>query len=131
MSKILGLINLKGTYAKMNKEKREIYYNDKSNNLIVFSPMGDETTVDICNGIAEENYNYIINFLNNSYNVIVYWSKFEGVTSDYIIYEDLVPSDLKGLEFNEVQNKLIESIVSGDIQYKYIVVRNGIASKIE
>lgn len=131
MSKILGLINLKGTYKKVNDDEKEIYYNEESDNLIVFNPIDDENTEDVCNSISDENYNYLIRFLNNNKHVVVYWSKVEGTTSDYIIFENTRYFNLKGLDFEEVEDSLLDSIVGGEISYKYIVINNGIASKIE
>jgi len=127
----LELRDLISTFKRIKKSgRKEVYYDNINNNMIVFEPYDKGLDVDsICNGINNTAYSYLINELNNNKNVIVYWSQIEGTTSDYNIYYDELPNTLLDKSCKEIINSMpnIETIIG----YKYIEVKNGIERKID
>ena len=83
---------LKGLNYALNliKEDRyHIYYNEERNVAIfAVSYYPKEKIDDVFNGISVEAYERLIGFMNANNNLIVYWTKVEGTTSDYTIYCD-------------------------------------------
>jgi hypothetical protein len=127
------LRNLFSTYEKANKGKRnEVYYNDHLNNLIVFEPYDKECDTDsICNGIGVEPYNYLIKVLNEKKNVVVHWTQVEGTTSDYDIFFNHNPIELKSLSHKDIIDLLFDSVANKAVRMKYrIVDKIGVMSSI-
>lgn len=133
--KKLNLRNLKHEYIKVNKGKREVYFDKENNNLIVFEPIDKQCdTYTICNGIAHDAYDDLIEQLNEYVNTIVYWSQISNTTSDYSIYMDwnLNPSVLIEKSVDEIIDELNSLVLSErKSQYKYTFVLDGTESVIK
>ena len=83
-------LSLKGLDYELNLVKEDrynIYYN-KDNNVTIFALnlCPTESINDVFNAITEDAYMQLIDFMNTHNDLIVYWTKVEGVTSDYTIY---------------------------------------------
>lgn len=59
----------------------------------------------ICNGIRDSAYNYLINVLNNNRNIIVKWTQIEGTTSDYDILFDDIKAESFGVGYKYRERK--------------------------
>lgn len=123
---ILSLRGLDYELKKINKAiKKEVYYNEDTNNLIVFTPLSKElSTESICNSISDDAYFYLINTLNNEEGLVVEWSQVEGTTSDYIIYYGLDVKELKAKNYKGIMNELVSHIPNDAISRKYTEVKN-------
>lgn len=131
--KAIKLRNLNGEYAKVNKGKREVYYNDKSNSLLIFDPIDKQCdTHSICNGISSDAYDYLIDKLNNHNNLVVHWMQIEQTTSDYTIYYDMDCSELLNKNIFEIKSELNNSVTTERKgRYKYTKVKDGLETIIE
>jgi len=121
-------LNIPLVKTKM-RGRNETYYDKTNNNMIIFHPCHKDIDTDsICNSIRDKAYLYLMNELNENKNVTVFWSQVEGTTSDYNIYYDLNPNELKDKNYKEILELLpnIETIFA----YKYVEVKNGIERKI-
>jgi len=123
---ILSLRNLVNEYKKVNNSKRrEVFYDEKNNNMIVFDPCDKETdTHSICNGIADDMYGFLINELNTEKDLVVMWSQVEGTTSDYTIYCDYNPSQFVEKKWLEIVEILSHSTEQTNT-LKYNMIKDG------
>lgn len=133
--KTLELIGLTETFEKTNESNDgEIYYNKKTNNMVIFMPYDEGiTTEDIYNGIPNEPYTYLMSVLNNSTNIIVIWSKVEGTTSDYEIHYDCDTSyflNLRTTAKSAVGYIHLESVEGKTSNYKYSQIKDGKISPV-
>ncbi len=128
----LELRNLKNVYKKTYGKRREVFYDPINNNLIIFTPFdSDVDSNDICNGIRDSAYSYLINELNTEKNVIVHWSAVSGTTSDYTIYYDMPVEELKNKKHKEIYEYLHQLNIDNKIVvYKYTEVRGSTENKI-
>ena len=129
-------LNLKDVNFELYKinasKRREVYFNEDFNTLIIFNPHDKEcNTESICNGISSEAYQYLIEDLNAAEPIIVEWSQVEGTTSDYTIYHDINPKDLLGLNANSMLKILDKAVTNERIpNYKYTEVFAGVESVV-
>ena len=86
---MLELRGLKYDLELVKEDRYCIYYNEDRNVTIVAIPYcKDESVSDVFNGISSDRYLPLIKFMNEHKNLIIYWTKVEGTTSDYIVYCD-------------------------------------------
>ena len=87
--KSLYLSGLNYELDLVKEDRYRIYYN-KERNVAIFAVnyCPREKIFSVFNGISEEAYEQLIDFMNINDNLIVYWTKVEGTTSDYTIYCD-------------------------------------------
>lgn len=108
--------------------KKDLFYDEESNNLFLFSTYGDCDIEGIVNSIKGERYDYLINTLNNNKNLIIDWFKLEGTTSDYIIYHGLDSEFIEGSfcpETLSMNLRDLQTKESGYGNYKYQEYKNG------
>ena len=117
---------LRGLNYCLNLVKEDgycIYYNNMVNIAIVavnYCPR--EKIDDVFNGISEEAYEQLINFMNTHDNLIIYWTKIEGTTSDYTIYCDCnYEEDWNIIDLEEYLWSLTEG---ENNSYKYNIVKD-------
>ena len=73
----------------VKEDRYHIYYNEDRNvTIFAVNYCPRENIDDVFNGISREAYDRLIDFMNANNNLIVYWTKVEGTTSDYTIYCD-------------------------------------------
>lgn len=124
MGKTLYLRGLNYGLDLVKEDRYHIYYNEAANVAIFavnYCPR--EKIEDVFNGISEEAYERLINFMNVNDNLIVYWTKVESTTSDYTIYCDCnYEEDWNIIDLNEYLWCLREGESNC---YKYNIVKNG------
>lgn len=129
-------LGLRGTgyeFVKTNSGKRkEVFHCRETNNTLVFLPYDKGCNREsICNGIMDDRYFPLIDFLNTNKNLVVVWSQIEGTTSDYTIFKDV---SLSGEELRSLSkiNKRLKGLAreTPEQRWKYNVVENGILSKL-
>lgn len=79
----------------------------------------------VFNSISEKNFNALIQFLNHNNNVIILWTKVEGMTSDYIIFCDAHYD--KNMKTPELHKYLTDLAGGKDIfnpEWKYMIVKD-------
>lgn len=133
--KVISLVNLENEYVQINNDKRELFYDEINNNLIVFNPLDEDcNTENICNGIRTEAYGYLIDALNTNTDTVVVWSKVSGTTSDYTIFYDEI-SQIPYDDFEDVDKVLniMYGLIKDErkISCKYTEVINGNESYIK
>lgn len=132
--KTLKLRGLNGKYVKVNKGKHEVYFNKESNNMIIFDPIDKQCdTYSICNGISEDAYINLIEYLNEGMSIAVHWSQIEMTTSDYTIYMDwgLDPSEIKDKSVDDILAVLNDLVLDDRLtRYKYTFVLDKIENAI-
>lgn len=136
MAQVINLQYAQHTFVKMNRGNRyEVYYDKKNNNLIVFTPYHKgETSIDIGNATVTIPYSYLMKRLNKDKNLIVHWSKVEGTTSDYTIFEGLNPEEYKSLGYRKLialLDTLIVETGNNYVPYKYTLHKNKRLAKLE
>ena len=112
-------------YLDLVKEDRyHIYYNEEKNVAIfAVNYCSREKIGSVFNGISEEAYVQLITFMNNNNNLIIYWTKTEGTTSDYTIYCDCnYEGDWNIIDLDEYLWCLREGESN---TYKYNIVKDG------
>lgn len=73
----------------IKEDRYHIYYNEEKNVAIfALNICPTENIEDVFNGISNSAYERLIDFMNANNNLIVWWTKVEGTTSDYTIYCD-------------------------------------------
>jgi hypothetical protein len=87
-------------YLRKSNEDCVICYHKTNNNLILFDSDSSEDAVSVFNCTRDSMYLYLINALNINKNIIVYWSKIPGTTSDYIIFYDVNTDIIKNKSCN-------------------------------
>ena len=87
----LELRDLENTFKRIIKSgRKEVYYDKLNNNMIIFNPCNKGLDVNsVCNCINNTAYSYLVNELNNTTCLTIYWSQVDGTTSDYNMYYDL------------------------------------------
>ena len=122
------------------KEHFEVYGEPINNNVIIanyssllndegYSEFPKDILKSVSNGTTEFPYKYLIDTLNNNKNILVYWSKIYGTTSDYDIYYDA----LKDKPYDEIEilpyfNFLCDHFKNGlkrHSENKYRLIQNG------
>lgn len=130
---VLGLRGTDYEFVKTNSGKRkEVFHCEETNNTLVFLPYDKSCDRrSICNGIMDDRYFPLIDFLNTEKNLVVCWSQVEGTSSDYTVYKNVNLSDEELRSVNKI-NKHLEGTVKEipEHQWKYNIVENGILSKL-
>lgn len=125
----LNLRNLSNTYWAFTTDVRnEVYYDDTTNNFILFNPLDDECELEtIVNSIRPSAYDYLIDTLNTKTNVAVVWSQIEGTTSDYTIYHNVELDHKEHDSFDKIYDVLRATVKENNaVGYKYTEVIDGI-----
>lgn len=113
----------------VNKAKHRIYYN-KERNVAIFADMDyDGEIPDVFNWTPDEPYDRIISFLNNNNDVIVYWYKVEGTTSDYVVCPDCNYKD--GWNITKLRKYIREFSDSEYYHYKYTIIKDNEIARFE
>jgi hypothetical protein len=117
------------TFYKMDRNRKySVYHDPINNNLLVFNPYDDCTIDEVCDAtVSEGAYEYLIDLLNTSTNIVVNWSEVSGTTSDYIIYHDFNVNDL----VNKTHKEIMNILPRGYLHYKFTEFKNGEESIID
>jgi len=128
----MEVLELRALNNSFVKTKKNVYYDEINNNLIVFSPHEENGTVnEVCNSIRDSAYLYLMNVLNTNKNIIIHWSQIIGTTSDYDIYYNLDVYSVKDKSQHHIISYLRDNRKNEIIGYKYVEIINGIVNKIE
>ncbi|MGG1678431.1 hypothetical protein ACIFOT_22240 [Neobacillus sp. NRS-1170] len=69
--------------------KKEKFYNEESNSLLVFSPLYKGGNTDsVLGALMPDMDDFVDNYLSENENVVVELYKVEGTTSDFTIFAD-------------------------------------------
>ena len=121
--KMVDTINLNGLEYELDMFENGKHYilRNEDRNVVIFADMDyDGDISDVFNGIAKEPYDNLVSFLNYNDDLIVYWSKIEGTTSDYTICLDCNYKD--GWNITKLR-KYIQGFSDSDCyHYKYRVI---------
>lgn len=109
-------------------DRYRIYYNEERNVAILAIAYSREESTDLVfNGISDEAYEKLIEYMNDNNDLIIKWIKLEGTSSDYIIYCDC---DYDGpWNIIDLEEYLLELEFGKRTQYKYNIVKDGEVSK--
>lgn len=121
----LHLKNLSYGLKLVKDDRYRIYHNEKQNvTIFAIAYCKDESIGDVFNGITEEPYTKLIDFMNENENLIIKWTKVEGTTSDYTIYCDCdYDGDWNIIDLDEYLWELCPD--KGDMKsYKYTIVED-------
>ena len=124
MKKVLYLNGLNYGLKLVKKDRYHIYYN-KKRNVAIFAVnyCPSEKISDVFNGISEKAYKCLIDFMNTNNDLIIYWTKTEGTTSDYTIYCDCnYDGDWNIIDLDEYLWCLRDG---ENNSYKYNIVKDG------
>lgn len=124
MDNSLYLIGLNYGLDLVKEDRYHIYYNEERN-VAVFAVnyCPKEKIEDVFNGISVKAYRELIDFMNANDNLIIYWTKVEGTTSDYTIYCDCdYEEDWNIIDLNEYLWCLREG---ENNSFKYNIVKDG------
>lgn len=124
MNNSLGLIGLNYGLSLIKEDRYHIYYNEERN-VAIFAVNYCPTKKidDVFNGISVKAYRELIDFMNANDNLIIYWTKVEGTTSDYTIYCDCnYEEDWNIIDLNEYLWCLREGESN---TFKYNIVKDG------
>ena len=124
MDNSLYLRDLNYNLPLVKEDRYRIYYNEEKNVAIfALNICPTEDISDVFNAIKESAYEKLIDFMNTNDNLIVYWTKVEGTTSDYTIYCDCDYED----DWNIVDlNEYLLCMREGeDSHFKYNIVKDG------
>ena len=124
MDNVLYLRGLNYHLDLVKADRYYIYYNEEKNVAIfAVNYCSREKIESVFNGISEEAYARLITFMNNNSDLIVYWTKTEGLTSDYTIYCDCnYEGDWNIIDLDEYLWCLNEGESNS---YKYNIVKDG------
>jgi len=112
---------------------------EKSKNVIMLTRYDMSKTdldsmdilTEISGAIPNQNYDYLIDTLNNNTGLVVEWSQVDGTTSDYRILHDIDISDND--KYKDVIKK-VSNVYKQDnneiSSYKYTEYKNGIIAKV-
>jgi hypothetical protein len=127
--KELYLRNFENCLYKLDKNRKySVYYDPINNNLILFNPMDDCSITSVCDAtVSDGAYDYLINVLNVSGNVLVVWSEVSGTTSDYMIFYDFDVFDLKEKPYKEI----VKILPNSNIPYKFQEYKDNQFQKIK
>lgn len=122
-----NFIQLKGlSYVLecVKDDRYRIYHNKERNiTILAIAYCKDESIDLVFNGITEEPYNKLIEFMNKNNNLIIKWVKVEGITSDYTIYCDCnYTDDWNIIDLEQYLHRLIYGAAT---PYKYNIVKDG------
>lgn len=122
------ILSIRGLNYELNlvkDDRYQIFYNEEHNVTIFAIPYcKDELVSDVFNGISDNAYWRIINFMNENNNLIIKWTKVEGTTSDYTVYCD---ADYDG-DWNIIDlEEYLWTLDFGEksIGYKYNICKDG------
>ena len=124
MDNSLYLIGLNYRLDLVKEDRYHIYYN-KERNTIIFAVnyCPTEKIDDVFNRISVKAYRELIDYMNTNDNLIIYWTKVEGTTSDYTIYCDCnYAEDWNIIDLNEYLWCLREGESNS---FKYNIVKDG------
>lgn len=124
MDNSLYLIGLNYGLDLVKEDRYHIYYNKERNTAIfAVNYCPTEKIDDVFNGISVKAYRELIDFMNANDNLIIYWTKVEGTTSDYTIYCDCnYEKDWNIIDLNEYLWCLREGESN---TFKYNIVKDG------
>ena len=108
----------------IKEDRYHIYYNEEKNVAIfALNICPTENIEDVFNAITNSAYEQLIDFMNTNNNLIVYWTKVEGTTSDYTIYCDCDYED----DWNivDLYEYLLCMREGEDSHFKYNIVKDG------
>jgi hypothetical protein len=115
--------------------KKEKFYNEESNNLIVFLPhYKSGNTESVLNSLMIEPDEFITKFLNENENVVVEISQHEQTTSDFTVFTDFEPEKVKELTYSHY-SKTIKSLkevleqTTGEFSWKFSIIAEGVSKK--
>jgi hypothetical protein len=90
--------------------------------------MDDCSITSVCDAtVSDGAYDYLINVLNVSDNVLVVWSEVSGTTSDYMIFYDFDVFDLKEKPYKEI----VKILPNSNIPYKFQEYKDNQFQKIK
>lgn len=119
-----------GIYDRIGGDDRQgVYYCGDNNNMLIFSAESEKDEIaDIVNA-THSGYDHLVKTLNSTNGVIVYWTKAESTTSDYVIYYDFDPREFVDKGYREIIKTLRE--VEYEHRYmKYVEVKEGKSAPI-
>ncbi|WHX92012.1 HNH endonuclease [Peribacillus simplex] len=116
--------------------KNEKFYNEETNNLIVFRPYDGLNTENVLNQMVDAPMDYIDGLLTESENNVVILSAIETTTSDFRAYCDLGAEKVKELALSK-HNKIVKFLdnvinnASGEKTYKHTAIFEGEVHAVE
>ena len=126
MNDVLSLRELKYDLDLVKEDRYRIYYNSERNVAIfAVNYSSQESIDDVFNAISIGMYEQLIEFMNDHNNLIIYWTKTEGLTSDYDIYCDCnYQGDWNMIDLDEYLWTLVldDHTAHG---YKYTITKDG------
>jgi hypothetical protein len=129
MKKTLEIAGI--TFVKVGAGyQNEKFYNEETNNLIVFRPFDGLNTENVINQLVDAPKDYIATLLNECENNVVELSAIETTTSDFRAYLDLGAEKVKELALSK-HNKVVKFLdnvfnkASGEKHYKHKAIFEG------
>lgn len=129
MKKTLSIAGLE--FIKMGAGyQNEKFYNEESNNLIVFKSFDGLCTENILNQLVDAPMEYLAGLLSESENNVILLSAIEITTSDFKVYFDLGAEKVKDLAFSK-HNKVVKYLDNmfdrafGEKTYKHMAIFEG------
>ncbi|MFY0762135.1 HNH endonuclease [Metabacillus dongyingensis] len=116
--------------------QNEKFYNEETNNLIVFRPYDGLSTENVLNQMVDAPMEYIAGLLTECENNVVVLSAIESTTSDFRAYFDLGAEKVKELarsKHNKIV-KFLDSVIdkaSGEKTYKHTAIFEGAVHAVE
>ncbi|MEK4889480.1 hypothetical protein MHH74_04810 [Bacillus sp. FSL M7-0996] len=110
--------------------QNEKFYNEETNNLIVFRPYDGLSTENVLNQLVDAPMDYLTGLLTECENNVIELSAIETTTSDFRAYLDLGPEKVKKLarsKYNRVI-KFLDAVFDKSIgkkTYKHTVIFEG------
>lgn len=110
--------------------QNEKFYNEETNNLIVFRPFDGLSSENVLNQLVDAPMEYISTSLIECENIIIELSAIELTTSDFRVYLDLGAEKVKELARSK-HNKVVKFLDSvfdksaGEKTYKHIAIFDG------